>query len=494
MADKQTKPADDDAAQPKLLGLLAQFPDADELVTGARSITDAGYRRVEAYSPFPIVAVDDALRAKKTILPWFVFFCGASGCLIATLMVWWTNATETTVPFSGYAFRISGKPYFSYQANIPIVFELTILLSAFGAFFGMLGFNRLPRLSNPLFRNERFQQVTTGGFSLMVDADDPTFDYDAVSAALTSAGATFVEPIYAETEGLRVPGALFVPGAIVAVLALIPPLWIAASASGRSELPRRTIWYDMDFQPKFKTQTVAPSSLFADTRAMRVAVPGTVSRGSLREDSEYYQGINPDTVAGVPRRGAQFASYLAEDEPASDDGNADEENAEGERADPAAQPAPEPEPNWVTEFPKEFKVSQQAAERGRERFNIHCAACHGKGGFGDGLIALRARELQQSTWVPPSNIHTDEVIQQPVGKLFATISNGIRKMPGYKEHISVEDRWAIVLYVRCLQRSQNAAKSDVPEETLKEIQQKNQPAVAAEAAADESPAKKEPPK
>ncbi len=471
MADQETK--NSDTAEPKLLGLLAQFPDVEELVTGARSITDAGYRRVEAYSPFPIVAVDDALRAKKTLLPWLVFFCGLTGCLVATLMVWWTNATETTVPFSGYAFRVSGKPFFSYAANIPIVFELTILLSAFGAFFGMLAFNRLPRLSNPLFRNERFQQVTTGGFSLMVESDDPQFDETAVTAALNGAGATMVEPIYAETEGYRVPGYLFIPGMVGAVLALVPPLWIAASASGRSELPRRTIWYDMDFQPKFKTQTVAPSSLFADTRSMRVAVPGTVARGSLRQDSGYYQGIVPAGVAGVGRGGTQFTSYLQE----ADGSSPDEAPTEPEAAGGELPEAP-PEPDWVTEFPKEFAVTLQAAERGRERFNIHCAACHGRGGFGDGLIALRAQRLQQSTWVPPSNIHTEEVIKQPVGKLFATISNGIRKMPGYKEHISVADRWAIVLYLRSLQRSQNAQQSDVPQNVLKEIQQKNQPAAA----------------
>ncbi len=475
MADPETKPIDakknDDAPEPELLGLLAQFPDVEELVAGAQSITEAGYSRVEAYSPFPIIAVDDALRAKKTVLPWLVFFCGLSGCLLGLAMVWWTNATESTVPFSGYAFRVSGKPFFSLQANIPVIFELTILFSAFGSFFGMLAFNGLPKLFNPLFRSERFQQVTNDGFSLMVESYDPKFDEDAVSKALTDAGATYVEPIYSVTEGLRVPGGLFIPGTLAAVIALVPPLWIAASASGRSELPRRTIWYDMDFQPKFKAQTPTPTSLFADGRSMRVEVPGTVARGSLREDPRYYEGINPDSVAAAPRSRALLASYLADGE-----GAPNEPVAEAGGAAVGETPELPPEPDWVTEFPKEFEISQQTAERGRLRFNVHCAVCHGLGGFGDGLVALRARQLQQSTWVPPSDIHTEEVIKQPVGKLFATISNGIRKMPGYKEHISVEDRWAIVLYIRCLQRSHDAEASDVPADKLKMIRQKNQAA------------------
>jgi mono/diheme cytochrome c family protein len=108
-------------------------------------------------------------------------------------------------------------------------------------------------------------------------------------------------------------------------------------------------------------------------------------------------------------------------------------------------------------------------DRGQQRFNIYCAACHGRGGFGDGLIAQRAIQLQQPTWVPPTNIHTEYVTKQPIGKIFNTISNGIRKMPGYKEQISVEDRWAISLYVQALQREQTAKEADVPAETLQQL-------------------------
>lgn len=457
MADQELN--HDPAPQPKLLGLLAQFPDADELVDAARKVTDTGLRRVEAYSPFPIHGIDAALKAPKSLLPWFVFCCGSTGCMVGILLTWWTNATEMAVPFSGYAYQISGKPIWSFNANIPVIFELTILFSAFGAFFGMIGFNRLPKLSNPLFRNERFQKVTSSGFSLFVSAEDAKFSEQKSADLLREAGATQVEPCYSEVEGLKLPKGLMTPAAALVLLALVPLFWIAASASGRSELTRRTIWIDMDFQPKLKPQKEAPTTVFADGRAQRVAPTGTVARGSLRADRGYFEGIEPGPMASSGRVSANFVSYQT-----ADGGQAPAPAATPGAA--AADPALPPEPNWVKDFPAEVPLSADTVARGRQRFEIHCAACHGQGGFGDGLIAKRAQELQQGTWVPPSSIHSEDVVGQPVGKLFNTISNGVRKMPGYKEHISVPDRWAIVLYLRVLQRSQNAAEKDVPADKL----------------------------
>jgi mono/diheme cytochrome c family protein len=133
---------------------------------------------------------------------------------------------------------------------------------------------------------------------------------------------------------------------------------------------------------------------------------------------------------------------------------------------PAAEP---PEPNWTTTFPSEMTIGQEMMDRGQQRFNIHCAACHGLAGNGDGLVSQRAMSLEQGTWVQPLSIHVEAVTEQPVGKLFNTISHGVRKMPGYKELISVEDRWAIILYIKALQRSQAASADDLPADKLREL-------------------------
>ena len=106
--------------------------------------------------------------------------------------------------------------------------------------------------------------------------------------------------------------------------------------------------------------------------------------------------------------------------------------------------------------------------RGRERYDIYCAPCHGLGGYGDGMVARRAADMQAAGadtaagWVAPTNYHNDDLRKRPAGHLYNTITNGIRSMPAYGKQIPVTDRWAIVAYVKALQRSQNARPDDVP--------------------------------
>jgi len=116
--------------------------------------------------------------------------------------------------------------------------------------------------------------------------------------------------------------------------------------------------------------------------------------------------------------------------------------------------------DWVEIIP--VKVDRGILEHGRERYDVYCSPCHGLAGFGDGMVAKRADELLEGTWTPPTSFHTDLLRERPAGHLFNTISNGIRNMPAYGPQIPVEDRWAIVAYVRALQRSQNATVDDVP--------------------------------
>jgi mono/diheme cytochrome c family protein len=163
-------------------------------------------------------------------------------------------------------------------------------------------------------------------------------------------------------------------------------------------------------------------------------VAGTVARGELRTDDRLYRGL--------------------------EDGGVIPTTTQDEDGQEISIP-------WVTEIP--LPISENLMQRGRQRFNIYCAPCHGRSGDGNGLVAVRARELQQSTWIPPASLHTDPVRQQAVGQLFNSITNGVRKMPAYGSQISVEDRWAIVLYIRALQRSQNASPEDVPQKDLESM-------------------------
>jgi len=200
--------------------------------------------------------------------------------------------------------------------------------------------------------------------------------------------------------------------AVVAVLiplSLLPPLLVGMARVTRSTEPRVHLIPDMDSQPKFKAQARNP--LFADGRAMRPVILGTVARDRLQEDHALYCG-----------------------------------KTDGQ---------------WVKTFP--IAVTSELMRRGQERFGIFCATCHGLVGSGDGPTAMRADQLQEGTWIPPLSFHTDTIRNRPVGQLFNTITHGIRNMPAYGPQIAEKDRWAIVAYVRALQRSQNARIEDVPD-------------------------------
>ena len=409
-------------AEQKLVGLLAEFESTDTLIAAAKQVREAGYRRVDAFSPFPVHGIDQALGIRPTRLPWLVLGAGITGAVVALAGQWWTNAVD-------FPFLISGKPLFSLPANIPVVFEVIILLSAFTAFLGMLALNGLPRLVQPWFRNSRFARATSDRFFLLVEAEDKQFSPDDTAALLTSAGATYVESCHDDVKPGPMPRWVGLSLLTLAVIAIIPPLMIARARVVKSSKPRWHTFIDMDYQPRFRAQT--PSTLFADGRADRLPVPGTVARDQLRDNDPLYRGVEQGAV--IP------------DRLETDDG----------------QDVPVP---WVTEIP--IELDEQVMHRGRQEFNIYCAPCHGRSGDGLGLVARRAMDLAQMTWRPPTSIHLDVVRTQPAGQLFHSITNGVRKMPAYGSQISVEDRWAIVLYIRALQRSQNAKPDDVPPQEL----------------------------
>jgi mono/diheme cytochrome c family protein len=196
---------------------------------------------------------------------------------------------------------------------------------------------------------------------------------------------------------------------ILVALSWIPLALAVRARTVKKTEPRIHIIQDMDNQPKVKAQS--RNMLFADRRGMRPPVEGAVAR---------------ETVIGEP---AMMEGKTGDDQ-------------------------------WIEAIP--IAVSMATLERGRQRYDIYCSPCHGLAGYGDGMVAKRADQLQEGTWTPPTSFHTDLVRQRQAGHLFNTISNGIRNMPAYGPQIPVNDRWAIVAYVRALQRSQNATIDDVP--------------------------------
>lgn len=178
--------ADDEV--PQLVGLTGEFADVSGVVAAAEKVRDAGYTVWDVHSPFPIHGIDKAMGLKPTILPWLVLGAGITGLLGGLGMVWFTNAFD-------YKFLISGKPIFSLPANIPVLFECTVLFAALTAVFGMLGLNKLPMLYNPLLKSARFRRVTDDRFFVVIDAADPKFKETEVANLLLSLGAVAIERV-----------------------------------------------------------------------------------------------------------------------------------------------------------------------------------------------------------------------------------------------------------------------------------------------------------
>lgn len=167
-------------------GVLARFENPHALVEAARATHKAGYRRFDVFSPFPIHGMNKAAGVGRSILPWIVLGGGLTGCACALALMIWINVYD-------YPIVISGKPYLSLPAFIPITFELTVLFSAFSALGGMLILNFLPMLYHPLLKKEQFKRVTDDGFFLSIEARDPKFDPAGSVAFLESIGGKNVE-------------------------------------------------------------------------------------------------------------------------------------------------------------------------------------------------------------------------------------------------------------------------------------------------------------
>ncbi len=170
----------------ELAGYLVEFETAGDLLTAAEKVRDAGFKQWDCFTPFPVHGLDDAMGLRATKLPWLVLGGGVTGAFLGMLMQWWMNAVD-------YPINISGKPLWSIPANIPVGFEMTILLAAFGSFFGMLALNRLPRLHHPVFESQRFKRASSDRFFINLECDDPMFDETRTHEFAVSLGGVQVE-------------------------------------------------------------------------------------------------------------------------------------------------------------------------------------------------------------------------------------------------------------------------------------------------------------
>lgn len=174
----------------KQYGVIGDFDTPEDLLRAIRTARAAGYTKLEAYTPFPIHGIDEALGEGRSPLGKIVICCGLTGLTLAVLLQWWTGAVD-------YKLVIAGKPLFAFEPSIPIMFELSVLLSAFGAVFGMLALNKLPQYYHPAFNFTKWAGATDDRFLLAIEAADPRFNADEAITFLNAAGSRHSELVEA---------------------------------------------------------------------------------------------------------------------------------------------------------------------------------------------------------------------------------------------------------------------------------------------------------
>jgi hypothetical protein len=170
---------------PRLYGLLAEFASPQELLAAVERTREEGYRAIDAYTPFPIEAISEALGHHGSPLPKIVFIGGIVGTISGFLLQYWTMAID-------YPLNIGGRPLNSWPAFIPITFETTILLAALSTVLGMFALNKLPMPYHPVFNVPRFALASRDRYFLSVQATDPKFDLEATRTFLKSLNASEV--------------------------------------------------------------------------------------------------------------------------------------------------------------------------------------------------------------------------------------------------------------------------------------------------------------
>ncbi len=371
--------------------VVGLFDSADALMSAIGGVKDKKLGNLEAYTPYPIHGIDDELGLRRSPVGAMVMVMGLLGALTALGFEYWISAVD-------YPIVTGGKAPWSWEAFVPIMFEVTVLFATFTSGLGMLFLlNKLPFFGHPILKSKAIADITRDKFALAIESDEKSaqrFDFDAAQAALKAAGALTVEvlrlpekePVFTSVFLLRTLGG-------ISISCLVAGFLMYWTIKLFPVLPPMSHMLD---QPRLIPQQ--SSKFFRDGLGMRLPVTGTVARGylplGLATQDEAVSLVNP-----LPR-------------------------------------------------------TDQVLAVGKQKFTERCAVCHGS-------LATGVGSLTAAYGAKPANLQSQQIRDYPDGKIYWVIVNGKNAMPSHAADLNVDQRWAVVHYVRALQRAQNAHDDDV---------------------------------
>jgi len=368
--------------------VLGIFDTPDALMKAIPTVRASKLGTVEAYTPYPIHGIDEALGLRRSPLGGMVLVMGVLGAITALGFQYWISAID-------YPIITGGKAAGSWEAFVPIMFEITVLFATFTAGLGMLFLlNKLPYFGHPVLTSKAITGITRDRYALALEAEDESFDSEAAAQVLRSAGAMEVEVLPAPDRSpfltsdfiLRTIGGIFAACLVSGLAMFFVTKWLPLLAPMKY----------MEDQPRLNAQK--PSSFFKDGHGMQRPVAGTVARGHL------------PTATGTQEAAASLVNPLPR--------------------------------------------TKEVFAIGRQAFSNRCAVCHGA--IGNGLGSLTAAYGGK-----PANLQAQQFRDYPDGKIYWAIVNGKNAMPSHAADLTETQRWAVVHYVRALQRAQNAKDEDL---------------------------------
>lgn len=367
--------------------VVGLFSSPDALLKAIHHLKPQKLGRLETYTPYPVHGIDEALELRRSPLGGMVLVMGILGAITALGFQYWISAVD-------YPIVTGGKAPWSWEAFVPIMFEVMVLFATFTAGLGMLLLlNKLPFFGHPLLGSQAIRSITRDRFALAVEAD-PNLDVEAARNALIESGAAEIEVLSAPDRApfltsdfiLRTLGGIlaaclvsgFVMYWAIKLFPVLPPM------------------SHMQDQPRLGAQQ--GSAFFKDGRGMRMPVQGTIARGHLP-------------------------------------------SATGTQDEAAALPNPLPR-------------TKEVFAQGKTAYTNRCAVCHGAVGNGVG-------SLTAAYGAKPANLQSQQFQDYRDGQIYWAIVNGKNAMPSQAADLTEDERWAVVHYVRALQRAQNAKDEDL---------------------------------